>query len=130
MRNHDGHAPAGTAAASATAPSVRGLADSERALAEIFAAVLDLPDLATSDNFFDLGVTSLMMVRARTQIKERFGRDVPVEDLFAHPNIAELARFLEGEDGASKALGSAQARGARQNDLFQKLRKFAGKASR
>lgn len=95
-------------------------------LGEIFAQILSVPDVNLSDNFFDLGATSLLMVRARNEIKTKLGRELAMNDLFEHTSITELANFLVGADGDAKVV-AAQARGARQNDLFQKLRKLAAK---
>ena len=128
MREEDGHAPSGAPAAQDAHPS-RSAAETERVLVSIFAKLLSIPDVSPSENFFDLGATSLLMVRARNEIKEQLGREVAMNDLFANTSISDLARFLEGKDNAAEAVGTAQVRGARQNSLFQKLRKFAGKTS-
>ena len=67
------------------------------------------------------------MVPARNEIKTQLRRELAMNDLFEHTSIADLARFMLGDEVETKVV-AAQARGARQNDLFQKLRKFAGKA--
>ncbi len=124
MRKDDGLTPV---AATQAARAPRSLADTQKLLGEIFANVLSVPDVSLEDNFFDLGATSLLMVRARNEIKTQFGRELAMNDLFEHTSIADLARFMVGNEAETKVV-AAQARGARQNDLFQKLRKFAGKA--
>jgi acyl carrier protein len=124
MRKDDGLTPV---AATQAARAPRSLADTQKLLGEIFASVLSVPDVSLEDNFFDLGATSLLMVRARNEIKTQFGRELAMNDLFEHTSIADLARFMVGNEVETKVV-AAQARGARQNDLFQKLRKFAGKA--
>jgi len=124
MRKDDGLTPV---AATQAARAPRSLADTQKLLGEIFANVLSVPDVSLEDNFFDLGATSLLMVRARNEIKTQFGRELAMNDLFEHTSIADLARFMVGNEVETKVV-AAQARGARQNDLFQKLRKFAGKA--
>lgn len=124
MRKDDGLTPV---AATQAARAPRSLAETQKLLGEIFANVLSVPDVSLEDNFFDLGATSLLMVRARNEIKAQFGRELAMNDLFEHTSIADLARFMFGNEVETKVV-AAQARGARQNDLFQKLRKFAGKA--
>lgn len=124
MRKDDGLTPV---AATQATRAPRSLADTQKLLGEIFANVLSVPDVSLEDNFFDLGATSLLMVRARNEIKTQFGRELAMNDLFEHTSIADLARFMVGNEVETKVV-AAQARGARQNDLFQKLRKFAGKA--
>jgi acyl carrier protein len=124
MRKDDGLTPV---AATQAARAPRSLADTQKLLGEIFAQILSVPDVSLEDNFFDLGATSLLMVRARNEIKTQFGRELAMNDLFEHTSIADLARFMLGDEVETKVV-AAQTRGARQNDLFQKLRKFAGKA--
>lgn len=124
MRKDDGLTPV---AAAQVARAPRSLIETQRILGEIFADVLSVPDVSLEENFFDLGATSLLMVRARNEIKARLDRELAMNDLFEHTSIADLARFLAGNEAETKVV-AAQARGARQNDLFQKLRKFAGKA--
>ena len=124
MRKDDGLTPV---AATQAARAPRGLAETQKLLGEIFAQILSVPDVSLEDNFFDLGATSLLMVRARNEIKTQLGRELAMNDLFEHTSIADLARFMLGDEVETKVV-AAQARGARHNDLFQKLRKFAGKA--
>lgn len=127
MRKDDGHAPSAAPVASAVQHARLTRAEAERVLGEIFAHVLDIPDVGPTENFFDLGATSLLMVRARNEIKTRLGRELAMNDLFEHTTVADLAGFLVGKEDVAK-VAAAQARGARQNDLFGKLRKLAGKA--
>lgn len=95
----------------------------EATLCEIWAGVLNLPEVKTDANFFDLGGTSLLMIRVHTEIKRRLGREVSTNDLFAHPKIQDLVRFLDGGATQHAAVETAQLRGARQRELMQRMRK-------
>ena len=62
------------------------------------------------DNFFDLGATSLQLVLFQRRISELLHRQVAITDIFAHPNIRDLAAFLApqgGEDSAEDAMSMA-----------------------
>jgi hypothetical protein len=72
--------------------------ETERMLVEVWSGVLDRPVPSVSDNFFDLGGTSMAMAEVRARLSGRLGRDVPMVDLFRYPNIHALAAYLDGAD--------------------------------
>jgi amino acid adenylation domain-containing protein len=74
----------------------------EQALAEIWGVLLGLERVGRQDHFFRMGGHSLLAVRAVTAIRERFGADVAVRDVFTQPVLAELARFVS-QAGRSQA---------------------------
>ncbi len=67
---------------------------SERDLRDIWARLLDQPEIGMEDDFFELGGHSLLAVKLFTQIRRSFGVDMPISTLFAHPTIRSLARKL------------------------------------
>ncbi|MFC7548705.1 amino acid adenylation domain-containing protein [Plantactinospora sp. GCM10030261] len=71
------------------------VSDTERAVAEVWARVLDVPPLGRTDNFFDLGGHSFLALRARQQLAERLGVELNVVDLFQFPTVASLAAHLD-----------------------------------
>jgi amino acid adenylation domain-containing protein len=75
--------------------------DAERVIAEIWSAVLNVPQVGVRDNFFDLGGHSLLMMRVRAQIAERLGVELPVVDLFRLPTIRAVAEHIAGTTAAT-----------------------------
>jgi acyl carrier protein len=73
----------------------------EQAIAAIWAKVLDRSDIGVTDNFFDIGGTSLKLAEVRALLIAQFERDVPMLDLFQLPNIRALARHFDDAAGAS-----------------------------
>ena len=65
-------------------------------LAAVWAEVLKLDKVGRHDNFFALGGHSLLAVRVVTRLRQALGVEVSIRDLFAHPELAALARALEG----------------------------------
>jgi aryl carrier-like protein len=67
--------------------------DSERRLAAAWAEVLGLPQdqIGRGDNFFDLGGTSLSVLKLAVAL----GRSVSFRDLTAHPILAEQATLID-----------------------------------
>ncbi len=66
----------------------------ERDLRDIWARLLDQPEIGMEDDFFELGGHSLLAVKLFTQLRRSFGVDLPISTLFAHPTIRTLARKL------------------------------------
>jgi amino acid adenylation domain-containing protein len=66
----------------------------EAGLAEIWTEVLGIEQVGTSDNFFDLGGHSLLVVKVHSKVREAFQKELSITDLFRYPTIASLAKFL------------------------------------
>jgi acyl carrier protein len=71
--------------------------DLERTLASIWCDVLGVKRVGLSDNFFDLGGDSLSLMRVESELRLRFGRTIPIVELFRQPTLGELAVYLSGE---------------------------------
>lgn len=74
--------------------------DHERALKEIWAAVLGHDRFGVHDDFFEVGGHSLLAVRVVALIRERLRRHCSVPLLLHHPTIEKLAMALERVDTA------------------------------
>ncbi|HYW08998.1 MAG TPA: thioesterase domain-containing protein, partial [Longimicrobium sp.] len=76
----------------------------EAAVAELWAEVLRVERVGMNDNFFELGGHSLLGVRLLARIRERFGRELPLLELFRSPTAGALARILgDGEGGVASS---------------------------
>ncbi|WP_413812284.1 alpha/beta fold hydrolase [Streptomyces sp. OE57] len=73
----------------------------ETALAEIYARVLDTKAVSATASFFDLGGTSLDVLRLKLEIQAAFGiEDVPMSTLLQAPTVRALAGRLTAGQGA------------------------------
>ncbi|WP_438817608.1 phosphopantetheine-binding protein [Streptomyces finlayi] len=75
--------------------------DTERAVAEVWADLLEAPGVGRSANFFGLGGDSLTATRVVQQFAKRFGVELSLRRLFNHPTIAEIAAVLDAEIAGS-----------------------------
>ncbi|RJF52836.1 amino acid adenylation domain-containing protein [Serratia inhibens] len=66
----------------------------EMALAQAWAGLLGIEQVGRQDNFFELGGHSLLAVRLSSQMRQ-VGVILPVQTLFNHPVLAELAERID-----------------------------------
>jgi acyl carrier protein len=69
----------------------------ERTIATIWQAELKLEKVGIHDNFFDLGGSSLIMVRVFDRLQTQFDNRLKMVELFRHPTIATLAKHLSAD---------------------------------
>jgi hypothetical protein len=86
----------------------------EKTIAGIWQDVLGLAQIGTTDNFFDLGGHSLLVVQVQRRLREACGREVSITDMFRLPTIKALAAHLGGAqpqvDAVNDGLSRAQRR--------------------
>lgn len=81
-----------TAAPTADPPST----ETEKRLAEIWADLLHAPAISASDSFFDLGGHSLLAVLLLVRIRETFGIELSIDDVYSGAlTLAGLAQRIE-----------------------------------
>ncbi|MBB1252642.1 amino acid adenylation domain-containing protein [Streptomyces sp. OF3] len=75
--------------------------DTERAVAEVWSALLEAPGVGRGANFFALGGDSLTATRVVRQFSRRFGVELSLRQLFNHPTIAGIAAVIDAEISGS-----------------------------
>jgi amino acid adenylation domain-containing protein/FkbM family methyltransferase len=83
------------AAASIPGRPVPPRTPTERRLLEMWDELLAQPAAGIHDDFFAVGGDSLRAIRMVAKIRERLGTALPVQELFRHRTLAELARLVE-----------------------------------
>ncbi|HET6230447.1 MAG TPA: amino acid adenylation domain-containing protein, partial [Longimicrobiaceae bacterium] len=78
--------------------------ETERAMAAIWAEVLEAPRVGVEDGFFDLGGHSLIATRVMSKVRQAFGVELPLRAIFEAPTVAGLsarvdAALAAGDDG-------------------------------
>jgi acyl carrier protein len=69
----------------------------ERAVAKVFAEVLQIARIGRSDNFFELGGHSLLAARAAARLRETLGVDLDLRDFLELPTVEAICRRLEAQ---------------------------------
>ncbi|MFI9841242.1 amino acid adenylation domain-containing protein [Nonomuraea sp. NPDC051941] len=75
-------------------PHVAPRTPAEQAIATIWADLLGVARVGTDDDFFELGGQSALATKVAARLRERFGVQVPVRDVFATRTVAALAEVV------------------------------------
>ena len=67
----------------------------ERGLREICEQELDGRSIDREESLFDIGASSLKLLAIHERLEQLWPGLVDVTDIFDHPSIADLARFIE-----------------------------------
>jgi len=76
----------------------------ERQLTDILAELLTLERVGIYDNFFELGGFSMLATRLVGRIRETFGVQLAVRDVFESPTVDELAQLIVRAQGELSGL--------------------------
>ena len=88
------------------------------------------------DNFFDLGASSLSLVRLHSRIQTDLGREFPLVTLFQHPTLRSLARSLDpagtlaDAERAAAEISAARERSAERREGLAELERRRARARR
>jgi acyl carrier protein len=69
--------------------------ETERAMAALWAAVLQQEEVFADDNFFDLGGHSLLATQLVMRVREAFHVELPLARIFEAPTVAALAAAVD-----------------------------------
>ncbi|WP_156754866.1 FkbM family methyltransferase [Actinokineospora pegani] len=84
--------------------------DTEAGLRELWARLLPTDDIPRTASFFDLGGNSLSASRLALRVQRRFGVELTLRQLYAHPTIAAQAALVEGRDADVEAVDAVTGR--------------------
>ena len=75
----------------------------EQRLCEIWADLLGVESVGMDDNFYELGASSLIVIRAGLQIKDELQTELPVNALYSVTTVAELMDLVNQLSAAAAA---------------------------
>ncbi|QHF01132.1 amino acid adenylation domain-containing protein [Pseudomonas asturiensis] len=95
----------------------RRLPETERQeqLLALWAELLELPsaDISTDESFFNLGGHSILLSRMLLEIRERFGRSIPINRFIEAPTLLTLAGLIDSEGSSGYTISPQALRDAR-----------------
>jgi amino acid adenylation domain-containing protein len=86
----------------------------EKKLAALWCDLLKIDSIGRNDNFFGLGGHSLLVMRAVSRMREAFGVDVQLRNLFERPTVAGLAEVIDGMVWAVESMAPTISEGPRE----------------
>jgi acyl-CoA synthetase (AMP-forming)/AMP-acid ligase II/NADP-dependent 3-hydroxy acid dehydrogenase YdfG/acyl carrier protein len=95
--------------------------DLERTIAAIWREVLRVEQLGVTDNFFDLGGSSLAMGQANGRLQEALKRKISMTETFQYSTVRTLAAHLSDSKQTRNApeLGNSKSRGERRREMVR-----------
>ena len=95
----------------------------ERELAELWAALLNIPSVGVRDNFFELGGHSLLAVQLLSRVRQIYDVELSLEVVYSGDfTVAELAKAVE--------LKEIEQSGADYQDLLAELEGLSDEEAR
>ena len=123
--------PVPVTGSSARAPEA-GTPMQER-VATIWREVLEAPNVGLDDNFFDIGGSSILLIRIRAELQKQLDRQIPITWMFEFTSIRTLADKLREEPESTAAnsangsvLSAAQEQARKQREAFARMRSAKG----
>src|SRR6185436_16991764 len=79
----------------------------ETLVAEVFSEVLGLPgEISIHDSFFDLGGHSLLATQLLSRVRDAFGVELPLRQVFEAQTVASFSRAIEAAQREARGLES------------------------
>ena len=75
----------------------------ELVIAALWQEALGMDEVVATDNFFDSGGHSLLAMQLARGIRERFSIEFALRDLFARPQLRELAAYVDQQMAGATA---------------------------
>ncbi|RUW26152.1 amino acid adenylation domain-containing protein [Mesorhizobium sp. M4B.F.Ca.ET.215.01.1.1] len=92
--------------------------ETEKRLAALWCDLLKVESIGRDDNFFGLGVHSLLVMRAVARMRETFGVDVQLRNLFERPTVTGLAEVIDGMHWVAESRAPLVSEGPREEIEF------------
>jgi acyl carrier protein len=98
-------------------------------VAAIWREVLEAPNVGLDDNFFDIGGSSILLIRIRAELQKQLDRQIPITWMFEFTSIRTLADKLREESESAppsssggSVLSAAQEQARKQRETFARMR--------
>lgn len=104
--------------------------DTESLIRNAWRIALGHDRFSLTDNFFDLGGTSLALMRVHAELSAKRPETISMTDLFEHPTIARITAFLDGTPVvAQTSVHAVTSRAGKQQAMLQRLHARKGSPS-
>jgi amino acid adenylation domain-containing protein len=89
----------------------------EKIILEIWQSILERQEIRITDNFFDVGGNSLLLMRLRQKLSQTLQQDIPVTVLFQYTSIQAQADYLtaDNQNQSTNTVNKVSSRLIKQN---------------
>jgi amino acid adenylation domain-containing protein len=94
----------------------------EKTIIDIWRKGLGTDQIDVTDNFFDLGGDSLLLVSVHANLEKALQTVIPITDLFKFTSVQSLAHHLGGQMSPGQSVSDAQQRARKQRAAFARHR--------
>jgi hypothetical protein len=99
--------------------------ENEKRVAAIWCELLGVARVGVTDNFFDLGGHSLLLVRLQMKLQDLCRRELLLVELFRYPTVRSQAKFLSGNDvGSDDTSQAARSRAEKQRAALRRRKQM------
>jgi acyl-CoA synthetase (AMP-forming)/AMP-acid ligase II/thioesterase domain-containing protein/acyl carrier protein len=77
--------------------SIRQMANDEQRLRDVCEEIFGIKPIDSDDNFFDLGVSSLDIIKLMVKLFVLYDKELSANDVFKNPTVAQLSALIHGE---------------------------------
>jgi len=102
----------------------------EKNIAGIWEELLHVMNIGTHDSFFELGGHSLLLVEMLSRLNKSFDCELSIVDLFRHPTVSALAKFLTEKEDTGVPLTLAYERVEKQKESLRWRKRIGSKRER
>ncbi|HEV2149073.1 MAG TPA: beta-ketoacyl synthase N-terminal-like domain-containing protein, partial [Longimicrobiaceae bacterium] len=88
----------------AAAPYAAPVTATEHRIAAVWSEVLGIGQVGAHDDFFALGGHSLLATQVLSRVREAFGTELTLREMFEHPTVGALAARVDEGQHAARAL--------------------------
>lgn len=93
----------------------------EQQLSAVYRSVLKHEQISADLSFFDMGGSSLLLVKLASALKEQMNLDISITDLFKYPSISALAKHLNDSKQKDKGTNKSRLRAAMQRERIKNM---------
>jgi amino acid adenylation domain-containing protein len=79
-------------------------------IADTWKEILQKDEIGVHDNFFDLGGTSVDIIRVNSRIRETFELDIPIVAMYKYTTIASFSQFLNSGEFEQQFIRTSESR--------------------
>jgi aryl carrier-like protein len=97
-------------------------ANFEDIIGAIWGKTLRRAEVGRNENFFDAGGDSLRLIAMHSALCQVLSISLTIDELFEHPTIASLAKWIGGERMVNPARESLRERVRKQHDALRRRR--------